>query len=351
MGKIDKAVEWAINIANDDTHGYDQGSRWSPDYDCASLLIQAWENAGVPVKTAGATYTGNMVDIFLANGFTEVTSSVNLSTGAGMKKGDVCWYRSNGAGHTEMITAPGYLVGAHINELGSATGGQTGDQTGNEISVTNYYNHPWMKVLRYTADDSGETPTVQPTKMSDKGIALLKQFEGLSLTAYKGDGETYWTIGYGHYGADVYEGMVITEQEAEDLLRSDIVEFEQYTVTIALSKFPTLNQHQFDALVSYCYNRGPGKTDGSNGLRQLIFNSDSISEISDNFLVYWGTNTNYYEGLMNRRRKEQELFNTPVSGDTPTPDPEPEEPEPEYPEYKGTNKQLPLLMMFMAVNK
>ena len=60
MTKIEKAVTWALAIANDNTHGYDQQYRWGPDYDCSSLIISAWQQAGVPVKTKGAAYTGNM---------------------------------------------------------------------------------------------------------------------------------------------------------------------------------------------------------------------------------------------------------------------------------------------------
>ena len=89
MTKTEKAVTWAIEIANDPAHGYDQDNRWGPDYDCSSLVISAWQQAGVPVKTKGATYTGNMKSVFLSCGFKDVTSKVNLSTGSGMKRGDV----------------------------------------------------------------------------------------------------------------------------------------------------------------------------------------------------------------------------------------------------------------------
>ena len=87
--KIEAAVNWAIQIANDNSHGYDQTNRWGPDYDCSSLLIQAWENAGVPVKSNGATYTGNMREIFLNCGFTDVTGQINLATGSGVQRGDI----------------------------------------------------------------------------------------------------------------------------------------------------------------------------------------------------------------------------------------------------------------------
>lgn len=155
-------------------------------------------------------------------------------------------------------------------------------------------------------------------KTSQNGINLLKQFEGLSLTAYKNAGEEYYTIGYGHYGADVYEGMTITEEEAEQLLKSDLVIYEGYVYSIAVAKFPSINQNQYDALISYTYNRGVGKSDGSNGLRQLIYNSNTLEEVGNNFVVYWGSNTNYQEALIARRQKEAELFKTPYteSGET-----------------------------------
>ena len=54
MGKIETATQWMIDLANDDSHGYDQTHRWGPDYDCSSAVISAWQYAGVPVKTKGA---------------------------------------------------------------------------------------------------------------------------------------------------------------------------------------------------------------------------------------------------------------------------------------------------------
>ena len=152
---IEDAVEWAIGIANDDSHGYDQTNRWGPDYDCSSLIIQAWQNAGVPVKTQGASYTGNMYDAFIACGFIDVTSQVNLSSGSGVARGDVLL---NIVNHTAMSIGNGQIVQASINEHGETTGGQTGDQTGREIYTRNYYNYPWDKVLRYPGG-GGVTPS------------------------------------------------------------------------------------------------------------------------------------------------------------------------------------------------
>lgn len=152
-------------------------------------------------------------------------------------------------------------------------------------------------------------------KTSDNGVNFLKSQEGCRLTAYKLEGETYYTIGYGHYGADVYEGMTITEAQAEQLLRQDLVRFENGVNEIAVSKFPSINQNQFDALISYSYNRGLGNSAGTNGLRQLIYNSNTISEVSANFVVYWGSAEAYKEALISRRKREQVLFNTPINKD------------------------------------
>ncbi len=152
---IEDAVEWAIGIANDNSHGYDQNNRWGPDYDCSSLVIQAWQQAGVPVKTKGASYTGNMYDAFIACGFTDVTSQISLSSGSGLARGDVLL---NIQSHTAMSIGNGQIVQASINELGETTGGQTGDQTGREIYTRSYYNYPWDKVLRYAGGGGSVTP-------------------------------------------------------------------------------------------------------------------------------------------------------------------------------------------------
>lgn len=157
--KIDAAVSWAINIASDNSHGYDQINRWGPNYDCSSLIICAYEYAGIKVKSSGATYTGNMYSIFKRCGFIDVTKSVNLSTGDGLKKGDVLL---NVKCHTAMMISCNKLVEAHINELGKITGGRSGDQTGKEIRVTNYYSYNWDYVLRYNKE-----PTSSDDYISD----------------------------------------------------------------------------------------------------------------------------------------------------------------------------------------
>ena len=150
MSAIDKAIAWARAIAFDDAHGYDQGSRWGPDYDCSSLVISAWKQAGVPLTS---TYTGNMRADMLAHGFRDVTDRVNQYSGVGLERGDVLLHERN---HTALYIGSGQIVNAGGNEHGGATGGRTGDQTGREIAVIGYYRPGcgWDCVLRYAEDPS-----------------------------------------------------------------------------------------------------------------------------------------------------------------------------------------------------
>lgn len=154
MTAPEKAVEWAVAIANDPTHGYDQSSRWGNDYDCSSLVISAYETAGIPVRRAGATYTGNMRVIFKNCGFYEVTDGT-------LKPGDVLLNEKH---HTAMYIGDDKIVQASINEKGTVTGGLSGDQTGGEIAVKNYYSYPWDCVLRYGGceEQNGDGPVTNP---------------------------------------------------------------------------------------------------------------------------------------------------------------------------------------------
>ena len=159
--------------AADDGHGYDQANRWGPDYDCSSAVIAAWELAGVPVKTRGATYTGNMRGVFLSCGFEDVTAGVDLSMGTGLERGDVLL---NIRHHTAIYCGNGMEVEASINENGGVTGGQSGDQTGREFLVRPYRNYPWDCVLRYTGADAGAVPEkIKPTYYYSVRLPLLKQ--------------------------------------------------------------------------------------------------------------------------------------------------------------------------------
>ena len=166
MSKAEEAAAWAKAIAYDDSHGYDQGSRWGPDYDCSSLVISAWEAVGVPVRIYGASYTGNMRSAFLAAGFQDVTAQIQLGTGAGLIAGDVLL---NVQHHTAICIGGGQLVNAGGNESGGVTGGLTGDQTGREIRVMGYYNFPWDHVLRSTEQTAAATVTATAPNVPPAG--------------------------------------------------------------------------------------------------------------------------------------------------------------------------------------
>ena len=117
MNTIQKAIEWAVSIANDSRHGYDQRNRWGPDFDCSSLVITAYKQAG---------------DVLL-----NVTK-----------------------GHTALYLGNNKLVQASIAENGTAHAGTPGDQTGREINISTYYEFPWEYVLRYGEERATENADV-----------------------------------------------------------------------------------------------------------------------------------------------------------------------------------------------
>ena len=194
--KTDEAVRLALKIANDPAHGYDQGNRWGPDYDCSSFIISVWQDVGVPLKTAGASYTGNMKSAALSVGFRDVTAQVNRQTGAGLQLGYILL---NERSHVAMFVGNGNLVHASINEFNGITGGKPGDQTGREICVRSYYNSPWDCVLRYGEDKPTEKPTAKISglpelRRGDKGevvraAQILLNGRKCSVGAYGADGD------------------------------------------------------------------------------------------------------------------------------------------------------------------
>lgn len=157
---IEKYVRFMEQVAADQSHGYSQESRWgTPDYDCSSLTITALEQAGIPAKTQGATYTGNLAGVLQRVGFKDVKASVNLSTGAGLVRGDVLMYHKSGnIGHVAVFAGDGKIVHARGRSYGSAA---PGDQ-GTEIAVTPYNNPGWQYVFRY---GSGSQPAEEDKYM------------------------------------------------------------------------------------------------------------------------------------------------------------------------------------------
>jgi len=135
----------------------------------------------------------------------------------------------------------------------------------------------------------------------NKGIELIKHFEGCELEAYKCPAGV-WTIGYGHIKG-VHEGMKITEMQAEEMLKSELHEYEGYIndyVTVPL------NQNQFDAMVSWVYNLGGGNLRASTLLK--VLNAGDYDGVPAQMLRWNKAGGKVLEGLTRRRQAEADLF-------------------------------------------
>ena len=144
-------------------------------------------------------------------------------------------------------------------------------------------------------------------KTSEKGIKLIKEFEGCILTAYKCPAGV-WTIGYGHTGKvdgkAICKGMKIKESKSISLLKADLLTFEKAVENCKALTFKP-NQNQFDALVSFAYNCGVGS------LNTLV-KDRSAETVSEKLLLYNKAAGKELPGLTRRRKAEKELFDTPV---------------------------------------
>lgn len=136
--------------------------------------------------------------------------------------------------------------------------------------------------------------------ISKEGLNLIKEFEGLRLKAYKAvPSEPYYTIGYGHYGRDVKEGMEITEEQADRYLKMDLASAERAVRSI--DQYKDMSQGQYDALVSFTYNCGAGN------LKKLT-NGRSLDVIGKKITLYNKAGGRVLKGLVRRREAEKKLF-------------------------------------------
>ena len=138
--------------------------------------------------------------------------------------------------------------------------------------------------------------------ISQKGIDLIKKFEGCRLTAYRCPANIL-TIGYGHTGSDVVTGQKITQEQAEKLLKSDLL--VHCNNVSRLVKVP-LTQNQFDALVSFEFNVGYGNFASSTMLKLL--NQKKYREAAAQFDRWVYANRKVLAGLVKRRAAEKALF-------------------------------------------
>lgn len=141
---------------------------------------------------------------------------------------------------------------------------------------------------------------------SDKGISLIKQFEGCKLTAYQ-DSVGVWTIGYGWTqpvdGKPIRAGMTIKQETAERLLKTGLVSYESDVSRLVKVG---LTQGQFDALVSFTYNLGARSLSTSTLLRKL--NAGDYAGAADEFLRWNKAGGKVLNGLTRRREAEREVF-------------------------------------------
>lgn len=137
-------------------------------------------------------------------------------------------------------------------------------------------------------------------QISINGLNLIKSFEGCRLKAYKPvKTEKYYTIGYGHYGADVPAGLTISQYQAELLLLHDLTRF-----CAAVNKYDNIyhwTQNEFDALVSFAFNIGNIDQLTAKGTR-------TKAVIADKILAYNKAGKKVLPGLVRRRTAERALF-------------------------------------------
>jgi|TARA_R110002050_G_scaffold124796_1_gene244127 lysozyme len=138
-------------------------------------------------------------------------------------------------------------------------------------------------------------------KTSNTGIDLIKHFEGCELKAYICPANV-WTIGYGHTKG-VLDGDVITETQAHEMLVEELIEYENYinnAVTVSL------NQNQFDAMVSWVYNLGSGNLNSSTLLK--VLNSGDYAGVPEQIMRWNKAGGKVLAGLTKRRQAEANLF-------------------------------------------
>lgn len=159
-------------------------------------------------------------------------------------------------------------------------------------------------------------------KMNAEGLKLLKEFEGCRLEAYQ-DPVGVWTIGYGLTAASgvikPYKGLKISQARAEELLIAALGPYEK-AVSEAITA--PVNENQFSAMVSLCYNIGP-KNFRDSSVRKL-FNLGNTAGAAEMFKLWNKAGGKVLQGLVRRRAAERALFLKPVSAAVvPPPDIEP----------------------------
>jgi lysozyme len=140
--------------------------------------------------------------------------------------------------------------------------------------------------------------------INQAGLALIMSFESFRTGPYLDEGNT-WTIGYGHTSGVTEQSSIITEEEAEALLRADIATAE---ASVAELVTVPLTDNQYAALVSLVYNAGSAPLSRMLGVR---LNRQDYQGAADEFLRWRLAGGLVSDGLVRRREAERALFLTP----------------------------------------
>ncbi len=230
---------------------------------------------------------------------------LNTDQSSALPDGQKCLVKANTTLPLNSYTLDGYHLKLALGQ----------DQDGKQVHLqgrnTWYVFAPHVEILEagksinlshLTATSTASAATNQSTgRINEKGLHLLKSFEGLRLKAYL-DAVGVWTIGYGTTRG-VRPGMQITEAEAEAFLRNDLRIFEQAVLSNVQAP---LNSDQFSALVSFTYNVGAGAL-ASSTLRRVL-NQKDYQTAANEFLRWNKGGGRELAGLTRRRRAERALF-------------------------------------------
>lgn len=145
--------------------------------------------------------------------------------------------------------------------------------------------------------------------INDAGLSLIKKYEGCRLIAYKCPAGVL-TIGYGHTGKDVYAGKKITQKQADELFKNDLLRYEN-TVRKA-TKGLVLNENKIAALTSLCYNIGQGAFVNSSLQKRLHVPNTYRWYLEALWYRWVWAKGQKLPGLVKRRYAEIELYFTPI---------------------------------------
>jgi len=276
---IDAAVRHLIKNSHAKTTGW-----------CARYVANALEKGEFKFTRQERAYMYHSNRILIGMGYNEISKPISF------EKGDITVTEANEQhehGHIAMYTGTQWISDFRQKS---------------EFIYSS--NQPPIHYYRYGGKSSNGVPkyTTKTYTTSDRGINLIKYYESCKLKAYRDEYGKVWTIGYGHTGKDVYEGLVITKERAEELLRQDLKEKEKY-VNNKNYVTPVLNQNQFDALVSFTYNVG------QKNLKELCYGK-TLDQIANKITLYNKSRGTVLPGLVKRRQAEKELF---LDSTCPTP--------------------------------